>query len=63
VQRVLAKASPGSIVLMHNGGDATLAALPQIVAALRERGYGFVTLSELHENSQNSKNSRHPGPL
>lgn len=47
LQRVLAKVSPGSIVLMHNGGDATLAALPQIVAALRERGYGFVTLSEL----------------
>jgi len=47
LQRVLAKASPGSIVLMHNGGDATLAALPQIVAALRERGYGFVTLSGL----------------
>jgi peptidoglycan/xylan/chitin deacetylase (PgdA/CDA1 family) len=46
-QRVLVKASPGSIVLMHNGGDATLAALPQLVAQLREQGFGFVTLSGL----------------
>ena len=32
---------------MHNGGDATIAALPQIVAALRARGFGFVRISEL----------------
>ena len=47
VNRVVDKVRPGSIVLMHNGGDATLAALPEIVAILRERGYGFVTMSEL----------------
>jgi peptidoglycan-N-acetylglucosamine deacetylase len=47
VRRVVTAASPGSIVLMHNGGEATLAALPQIVAGLREQGFGFVTLAEL----------------
>ena len=46
-RRVLEKVAPGSIVLMHNGGDATIAALPQIVAALRARGFGFVRISEL----------------
>ncbi len=52
-RRVLEKVSPGSIVLMHNGGDATIAALPQIVAGLRERGFGFVTMSELMDSPQN----------
>ena len=46
-RRVLEKVAPGSIVLMHNGGDATIAALPEIVAKLRERGFGFVRVSEL----------------
>lgn len=47
VSKVVTKTKPGSIILMHNGGTVTVESLPQIVAALREKGYGFVTLSEL----------------
>jgi peptidoglycan/xylan/chitin deacetylase (PgdA/CDA1 family) len=49
-QRVLAQVMPGSIVLSHDGGGPrgqTLAAYPGIVAALRARGYRFVTVPQL----------------
>ena len=42
--------SPGSIILMHDGGGdrgETLAALPAIIDTLRARGYGFATVSAL----------------
>lgn len=48
--RVVGAVRPGSIVLMHDGGgdrSGTLAALPQIVATLRARGYRFATVSQL----------------
>jgi len=45
VTRVLAAAQPGAIVLLHVGAQSTdAAALPQLIAALQERGYGFVTI-------------------
>ena len=50
VSRVLAQTGPGAIILDHDGGgnrSQTLAALPQIVRALRARGYSFVTVPEL----------------
>lgn len=56
VQQVLAQvaaATPensGNIVLLHDGGgdrEQTVAALPQIIAGLRARGYSFVTASGL----------------
>jgi peptidoglycan/xylan/chitin deacetylase (PgdA/CDA1 family) len=43
-------ARAGSILLMHDGGgprDQTVAALPRVIATLRSRGYGFVTVPEL----------------
>jgi peptidoglycan/xylan/chitin deacetylase (PgdA/CDA1 family) len=51
-RRTLAGVRPGSILLLHDGdgydpaGDRsqTAEALPSILAGLRERGYGFVTL-------------------
>jgi peptidoglycan/xylan/chitin deacetylase (PgdA/CDA1 family) len=49
-QRVLAQVQPGSIVLSHDGGGPraqTLAAYPHIIAALRARGYRFVTVPQL----------------
>ena len=49
-QRVLAQTQPGSIVLSHDGGgqrDQTLAAYPHIIAALRARGYRFLTVPQL----------------
>ncbi|MFL5861702.1 MAG: polysaccharide deacetylase family protein [Solirubrobacteraceae bacterium] len=47
---VLANAHPGAIVIMHDGGgdrSQTLAALPDIIATLRARGYTFVTVTQL----------------
>jgi peptidoglycan/xylan/chitin deacetylase (PgdA/CDA1 family) len=47
---VVSHAQPGSIVLMHDGGgprSETLDALPQVIDALRARGYRFATVSEL----------------
>jgi len=41
---------PGSIILLHPwpaANAATREALPAILAGLRERGYEFVTISEL----------------
>lgn len=49
-QRVLAEVQPGSIIISHDGGGPrgqTLAAYPQIIAALRARGYRIVTIPEL----------------
>ncbi len=50
VRRVLSTARPGQIVLMHVGAHpedhSTLDAdaLPRVIAGLRAKGYGFVTL-------------------
>lgn len=52
VNYVIRKAQPGAIVLMHDGGgnhSATVHALPQIIAKLRDKGYKFVTIPELLE--------------
>jgi peptidoglycan-N-acetylglucosamine deacetylase len=50
VQRVLAGAHPGAIVLMHDGGgnrSQTIAALPIIIRALRAHGFNLVTVPQL----------------
>jgi peptidoglycan/xylan/chitin deacetylase (PgdA/CDA1 family) len=47
---IVSHARNGSIILMHDGGgprSETLAALPHIIDALRARGFGFATVSEL----------------
>ena len=51
-ERVLEKARPGSIIVLHDGGgdrSATVAAVPQIIEVLRQRGFSFVTVGELLE--------------
>ncbi len=50
VQRALAGAHPGAIILMHDGGGnraETIAALPAIVAGLRRKGLRPVTIPRL----------------
>lgn len=50
IKRVMADASPGGIVLFHDGGGnrtQTILALPFIIKQLREQGYEFVTVPEL----------------
>lgn len=50
-KKVLSKASPGSIVLMHAGSGAvnTPAALTDIIQGLKDKDYQFVTIPELLE--------------
>lgn len=49
VQRVTENATPGDIVLLHdaNGHLQTAVALPDILRILSEKGFRFVTVSEL----------------
>jgi cellulose synthase/poly-beta-1,6-N-acetylglucosamine synthase-like glycosyltransferase/peptidoglycan/xylan/chitin deacetylase (PgdA/CDA1 family) len=50
VDGVLLQAEKGNIVLLHDGGgdrSQTVAALPQIIDALRAQGYQFVSVSDL----------------
>jgi peptidoglycan/xylan/chitin deacetylase (PgdA/CDA1 family) len=54
VQRALAGAHPGAIILMHDGGGdraQTIAALPEIIHGLRRRGYRLVTVPQLLADS------------
>ena len=49
-ERVLEQARPGSIILLHvmyPSREATRQALPEIIRGLKEKGYRFVTVSEL----------------
>jgi peptidoglycan/xylan/chitin deacetylase (PgdA/CDA1 family) len=41
------KIRPGSIVLGHDGIQATIDMLPQLIESLQAEGYSFVTMSEL----------------
>jgi peptidoglycan-N-acetylglucosamine deacetylase len=50
VQRALAGAHPGAIILMHDAGGTrtqTIEALPPIIRRLRARGYRLVTVPQL----------------
>ncbi len=50
VERALAGAKPGAIILMHDAGglrEQTIAALPQIIHTLRARGFNLVTVPQL----------------
>jgi peptidoglycan/xylan/chitin deacetylase (PgdA/CDA1 family) len=47
-RRVLDRAKPGSIILMHDardGGEVTVEAVKLLVPALRARGYELTTVS------------------
>lgn len=49
VEKVLAQAKDGGIILLHDmsGNIQTVAALDKIIPALKEQGYEFVTITEL----------------
>jgi peptidoglycan/xylan/chitin deacetylase (PgdA/CDA1 family) len=44
---ILRRTRPGTIILLHDGGGATAAALPAIVERLQADGYLFVTLDQM----------------
>jgi hypothetical protein len=45
--RVVSRARNGSVILLHAGPYHTAEALPAIIAGLRARGFGFVTVPQL----------------
>lgn len=47
VALALAQARAPAIILLHNGKEETIEALPRIVAAYRKAGFEFVTMSQL----------------
>lgn len=47
VSRTVDKATPGGIILLHDGPEQTLEALPQIITILRARGYHFITIDQM----------------
>lgn len=47
----LAGTRPGSIVLLHDIHPTTIAAVPGIIARLKEQGYTFVTVPEFLPNA------------
>jgi peptidoglycan/xylan/chitin deacetylase (PgdA/CDA1 family) len=47
-RRVVARAHRGSIILLHDIHPTTVAAVPGIVAQLTQKGFVFVTVSELY---------------
>jgi peptidoglycan-N-acetylglucosamine deacetylase len=58
IQNVYGNVTPGGIVLQHSAGgkggnlDNTLEALPVIIKQLKEKGYQFVTVSEMLQMAQ-----------
>jgi len=47
IQHVLTHVKDGSIILLHEGRESTLAALPQIITGLRDMGYQLVRVADL----------------
>jgi peptidoglycan-N-acetylglucosamine deacetylase len=63
VNRVLSGARPGAIVLMHDAGGnrtQTIAALPQIISALRARHYRLVSVPQLLHDDPPPVHQRRP---
>lgn len=47
IERATKNLQPGSIILMHSFSEATLAAMPEMIRTLKEKGYRCVTVSEM----------------
>ena len=63
IHYVIGHIHPGSIVLMHNGPDATITAIPELVAGLRAQGYQIVTLSQMVRGGVPAQAAPSPKPM
>lgn len=64
VSSVLARARPGAIVILHDGGgyrDQTVAALPAIIDGLHKRHFTLVSVSQLLRDDPPSHHQKLPG--
>ncbi|MFI5386274.1 MAG: polysaccharide deacetylase family protein [Fimbriimonadales bacterium] len=52
VRRISGQVRPGSIIQLHAGSRDTISALPQIIAALRRRGFSFGVLEKASPKEQ-----------
>ncbi len=64
LERVIKKAHPGDIILMHASDSAieTPEALPRVIDELRKKGYRFVPVSELLKLDPQNRWQKMPGP-
>ena len=46
---ILSRVAPGKIILCHEYNRAIIKALPDIIEGIREKGYDFVTISQIVE--------------
>ncbi len=46
-ERISTQIGDGGIILMHSGIPNTMAMLPEVIQSLRDKGYRFVTVSQL----------------
>lgn len=46
-EHVINTAQNGHIILLHDTNQATIAAMPQMIAGLKERGFRFMTVSQM----------------
>ncbi len=68
IRKVLSEVENGAIILMHDGRNlaaghdrsSTVAALPEIIVALQDKGYSFVTVPQLLELEVNSIKNNPP---
>ncbi|MBL7960377.1 polysaccharide deacetylase family protein [bacterium] len=65
VKRILARTQAGSIIILHDGGNTevvdrsqTVDALKEIIPTLKQRGFEFVTLSEMFKVSLDSNSTK-----
>ncbi len=54
-KRVLRLVTGGDIILAHDDSDQIVKALPVIIEALKQRGYRFVTISQLNASKRTAK--------
>ena len=63
VDRVVGAARDGSVILLHTFPAQTTIALPGIIAGLRARGFGFVTIPQLVSGGGSPQLHSAPPPL
>ena len=61
-KNILDSVEPGSVILLHDGSDATIAMLPTLIEELQSKGYSFVTMSEMLANSSKPGGVSGTGP-